>query len=170
MFQSRFEHDCTENQEGDKQFAKGDALFKRTADHCQISGLTELKVHTHLQNSKYVCVQENTQHYVKPKNACDEEKEKKLFIEEVDIEYIKSADIERETQDIIQKKAQFLQRINALKNQGTQLHYMRELERWVEENIDQFYTFDPKINSGANLILQAKKKDELIELAQTAFR
>ena len=47
---------------------------------------------------------------------------------------------------------------------------MHEITRWVENNMDKFYTFDPAKSDCCNNIIQKRKKEELIDLAQSIFR
>lgn len=66
-------------------------------------GLTAIKCHTHLQNSKYISVSEHVDHFSQPKNTNDEDAEglQKQFIEEINIEYVKASDVQKETKAII---------------------------------------------------------------------
>ena len=126
-----------------------------------------------LQRSNYVSV-ENDQGKETLIFTADELKNPYLlakkendFINEIEVNFKKTKDVERRQFRGLFMKAQFLYKLQTFKKQGRVTQLMNKIGYWLERNMDKFYTEDTSISDDDNMYLKMKEFDKVWRHAET---
>ena len=77
-------------------------------------------------------------------------KKERLFVNEIEVRYISNESVFQSNQQALKFQSQFLKKLSVFKSNGKRLDVINKLADFLEDNMDLFYTNDPKKTDDEN--------------------